>query len=149
MKIRDDDQLPTPAGTVLHSPLLDFTLTNVCESASNLDDVLVSPSYLKDIVAPMLTGGRYAARDPRISPALSTSLKNLPPQMVFYGSTEKLRPDAEAWIARCKADDVDVIVSVGVGGLHCFSMGGLASSWKLQEGSDTEMLRFIKKVIAS
>jgi len=132
---------------MLLSPWIDLTLSTSSKSQLLDEDIIVNPKYMKDCLVPMLVGEKYMADDPRISPALSPSMKGLTPQLVVYGTAEILQGDSKMWISKCERDGVDITTFVGKGGLHCFAMGGLGSDKALENESDQVILRFLQKII--
>jgi len=118
LKIRDDySHLGMPAGQVLFSPWV------------------MCPKPLKDSPDDYITnlGGRtfmeaYTHNQAKIqtspyaSPIRASSLTGMPKMLVFAGGVETLRPSIESFVAKAKAEDVDVELVVKDGRAHDYAL---------------------------
>ncbi|KAG0344624.1 hypothetical protein BG004_004296 [Podila humilis] len=119
LKIRDEyPDLALPAGLIPISPYVG------CDEPfeTNLNDYLSplgSESFLK-----CYTGDKpevYAS--PYFSPMNATTLKGLPPMLVFVGSIEHLRPSIDMLVDKARADGVEgVEYVIGEGRSHVYIM---------------------------
>lgn len=147
LAIRDSQRRP-PAGAILLSPWLDLTLLEASKSPYLGKDPMVSPTFMRQVLVPNLTGGKYDAHDRKISPCLVEHVKGISPQLVIYGDCETLQEDAKAWIRLCHGSGVNVNVHVGRNGLHSYPTGGLLCGRSLEEASDAAVLGFITSLLS-
>lgn len=114
----------SPAGLVLLSPWVDFTLTNAALTSKTDSDVLTTLEALQ-MMREFYIGAQDAG-DPAISPALGT-LAGLPPMHIEASQEEILLDDATILADRARREgvDVDLKIWVTVPHVHQLFVGNL------------------------
>lgn len=115
------------------------------DSAYLTADLTIAPAFMASTLVPMYVGDSHSPSEAAISPLKCEDVGDLCPQLVTWGSAEVLQCDAREWAKRCHAAGVEVETYVGHGGLHCFCLGGLASSKALEREGDKVFIRWIAK----
>lgn len=98
-------------------------------------------------MAQLFAGPGRDPASPEISPALSIDLRGVPSHLCCYGRSEVYHEHSERWIARCKADGVDVVEYARRGAVHTFCLGGLTSDSKTEQEADRVLLGYIMECI--
>ena len=149
--LRDHSEIPRPAGSILISAWLDMSHSRTVHSPYAYSDFVYvdgTPAMNLDI-SRTFAGTEYSISDPCISMALSTNLKGVPSHLCAYGGAEVFREDNTMWIKQCRKDGVDVVEYMGKGGIHTFSLGGLAADGALERESDQVLFNYMLKCITS
>ncbi|KAH0836928.1 hypothetical protein AYO21_01761 [Fonsecaea monophora] len=148
--LRDHDDIPRPACSVMISPWLDPSLSKTAKSPFAGVDFVYGDGTCEGTrgMAQLIAGKDHSPSDPEISLARSTDLKSIPPHLCCYGTAEVYQEDSKMWIAQCLADGVDVTEYSGKGAVHTFVLGGLTADAKLEEEADGVFLDYIIKHLA-
>ncbi len=132
-----------PACSVLISPWFDMTGAQTLKSKNQRNDMLFEYDLIQPIMNDKLRPEGLPVDTPEISSLFAPSVAKLPPQILFYGTTEVLGSDSDRWYERCNAAGTK-ITKVGLEGeLHTFAVGWPVSSLQLQGKCDELICRFI------
>jgi acetyl esterase len=108
-----DRRGPGIVGQVLEIPVTDFTSArnlDFLDEAIHIDSAKVyGPIYLRD---------KTDANDPRASPLLAETLKDLPPALVMCAEYDQLQPEGEAYARRLAAEGVPTTYHCWKGQFH-------------------------------
>lgn len=96
-------------------------------------------SVMNEMLRPIGT----SPENPEISALLWEDVSGLPPQLVFYSTTEQLGSDSERWIERCKKAGNQVTPFVRRGEMHTFAVGWPICGGKMQALCDEAICNFI------
>jgi acetyl esterase len=104
---------PGIVGQVLEIPVTDFTSArslDFLDEGIHIDSAKVyGPIYLRD---------KTDANDPRASPLLAVTLKDLPPALVMCAEYDQLQPEGEAYAQRLAAEGVPTAYHCWKGQIH-------------------------------
>ena len=109
--------LPMPAAGILISPWADLSASGVSLTDNADHDPLIPVNLLRFVAKTYCAG--HDPRSPLFSPAWA-DLTGLPPLLVQVGSTEVLRSDAEAVVARARDSGVQCHYQVWENMMHVF-----------------------------
>lgn len=110
--------LPLPAAGVAMSPMTDMTLSG--ESYRTRLAASIDPPGMSEVCTRYYIGSNDP-RNPWISP-LFGDLRGLPPLMIQVGNDETMRDDSIRFAEKARAAEVDVILKVVEGQIHCFPL---------------------------
>lgn len=80
---------------------------------------------------------------PEISALLHPDVAGLPPQLVYWSSTEILATDAERWVKRCKEAGNQILEFRREGMLHTFSLGSPFVGREIRDECDEVLMGFL------
>ena len=111
--------LPTPAGLVLFSPLVDPSFDTAAATSREARDPMFTAGAARRILALYTDAGDPT--DARLA-VLSGAPERMPPVLLHAGSREMLAADARALDAWLRAADVDVRTTIWPGQVHVFQL---------------------------
>ncbi|ORX98457.1 alpha/beta-hydrolase [Basidiobolus meristosporus CBS 931.73] len=104
LKIRDTlPTTPLPAGQILFSPWMMCSLP-----VTDSPDDYITSSGGGLFVKCYIQNSAEASTSIYTSPLRASTLDGLPPQLIFIGGVETLRPSIERYVAKAKSEGVDV-----------------------------------------
>ena len=115
-----DRGIVLPAGGVLISPLLDFTMSSPSIDANSKTDPMVTRDFL-DMAFGCYAPDGVDRKDPLVSPVFA-DLTGLPPMLLQAGGAEGLRDDSVRFGEAAAAAGVDVTVEVWDEMMHVWHM---------------------------
>jgi acetyl esterase/lipase len=142
--IRDQKpETPLPSAVILHSPMVDFTSKETQYSPRAKTDFLVWHSDVAVPMNDMIRPEGLPFDTPEISALLWKNISKLPPQLIFWSTTEQLASDSERWIERSRKAGTEVIEHKVTGELHTYSLGWPFVGQALQKECDGFVVDFI------
>lgn len=127
----------------MHSPSIDMS------NHETLHTLRIQTDYMFDFTnnAPLMNDAVRPAGlpmdTPEISALLSRDVGRLPPQLIYYSTTEVLASDAERWAERSKQAGVVMTEHKKSGQLHTYSLGWPFVGSRLQQECDELLINFI------
>ena len=80
---------------------------------------------------------------PEISALLWEDISKLPPQLIFWSTTELLASDSKRWVERSRKAGLEVVELKVTGQLHTYAFGWPFVGKALQRECDELLLNFI------
>lgn len=144
-----DTGLPTPAGIVAQSPLLDIDSSARMRHANRRRDTYIPVNRLEELTA-FWTEGVFPSRrsgsplKPPVSP-VNADLSGMPPSLIMAAETEVLLSDAEIMAERLWAAGAQCKLQVWRGQVHAFPVLGTFTPETRKAGE--QIGRFIRETI--
>jgi len=144
LHIRDQKtETPLPSALISHSAMVDFTTEETRYSPRAKTDFLLGFEHAAAPMNDVLRPEGLPFDTPEISALLWKDISNLPPQLVFWSTTEHLASDSERWIDRSRKAGVEVVEHKVTGELHTYSLGWPFVGQALQKECDELVINFI------
>ncbi|KAH6665946.1 Alpha/Beta hydrolase protein [Halenospora varia] len=118
-----NESKPIPAATVLYSPFLDMTAALTQYTPRIANDFMFDFSAFVPMQNDVLRPEGLPFDTPEISALLWQDISGLPPQMIYWSTTEVLASDSERWVARSREAGVETKEWKEGGQLHTFALG--------------------------
>lgn len=112
-----NEEMPAPLGLVLISPWLDLSAKKTRYSPAQYTDFPINYGVSVDSQTRAFVPDDMSTADPRVSP-LFDDLHNLPPHLVFAGSSEVLLTDSEDWVKKSREAGNQVTYVCEPGQMH-------------------------------
>jgi acetyl esterase/lipase len=144
LHLRDHSPKPRlPAAVVLHSPSIDMTAAQTQYTPRIKWDFMFEYSKIAPFNNDMIRPEGLPFDTPEISALLWKDVSGLPPQLIYWSSTEVLASDSERWIERGRKAGLQITEFKQSGHLHTFSLGWPFTGKVLQDECDSLLIDFI------
>ncbi|KAH8647576.1 Alpha/Beta hydrolase protein [Tricladium varicosporioides] len=134
---------PLPVATVLYSPFLDMTAALTRYTPRIATDFMFGFSAFVPMQNDILRPEDLPFDTPEISALLWQDISGLPPQLIFWSTTEVLASDSERWVAKSREAGVKTKEWKESGQLHTFALGFPFVGAEKTKKYDEAVIKFI------